>query len=101
MEGLPLCRVRVATSSLMGQGLFATREIAEGELITLYPADAAFVWEDKERSEESNVKIFFGKHIPADKRDERVTEWPDVVVAPPALHLLALHLFVPRPSVRV
>jgi len=85
MEGLPLCRVRVATSSLLGQGLFATRDIAEGELITLYPADAAFVWEDKERSEESNVKIFFGKHIPADQRDERVTEWPDVVARSPPL----------------
>lgn len=42
MEHLPIARARCASSGT-GHGLFATRDIAEGELITLYPADAALV----------------------------------------------------------
>ena len=31
-------------------GLFATRDLAEGELITLVPSDAALIWDAKDRS---------------------------------------------------
>ena len=42
MVGLNLARVRVATSQLCdaGNGLFASRAIALGEIATLYPCDA-------------------------------------------------------------
>ena len=82
MDNLPLSRVRVEPSSISGagDGLFATRDIAEGELITLYPADAALVWDDKDRSEESNVRVFFGRHVPAEKRDAAgvLSGWSEV-----------------------
>ena len=52
-----------------GQGLFATRDIAEGELITLYPSDCVIIWEDAEHSLDGNVQLFFGRHIPEAERD--------------------------------
>ena len=42
MQYLPISRARCAPSPT-GPGLFATRDILEGEMVTLYPADAALV----------------------------------------------------------
>ena len=41
LADLPLARVRVAPSAIegAGMGLFATRDISAGELVTLYPCD--------------------------------------------------------------
>jgi hypothetical protein len=79
MRDLPLARCKIAPSTLVGagNGLFATRDIAEGELITLYPVDALLLWEDAEHSTDSTVQIFFSKHVPASERDvaRAVTEW--------------------------
>ena len=71
MQNLPLSRCKEAPSSMpgAGQGLFVTRDIEAGELITLYPADALLIWEDADHSIDSNVKIFFSKHIPTKERD--------------------------------
>lgn len=65
MQGLPLCRVRPAESNIpgAGNGLFTTRDIAEEELISLFPADAALMWEDAAKSPDSKVRIAFGKHV--------------------------------------
>ena len=79
MSNLPLARCRIAPSLLpgAGSGLFATRNISEGELISLYPCDAILIWEDSDHSADSTVQIFFGKHVPAAERDvtRAVTEW--------------------------
>ena len=41
LEDLPLCRCHVAKSSIpaAGSGVFASRDLKQGELITLYPGD--------------------------------------------------------------
>ena len=46
LQNLRLSRTRVAPSSieLAGDGLFATRDIDEGELVTMYPGDALAMW---------------------------------------------------------
>ena len=91
MEGLPLARARVEPSSGSAprwdrrgssEGLYATRAIAAGELITLYPADAMLVWGDSARSEDSDVRIIFGKHVgEADRDPARVMgEWAELIV---------------------
>ena len=55
------CAVR--PSPLHGDGLFATREVAEGELLSFFPADALLVWEGGDR-ERNDCLIFFGAHVP-------------------------------------
>ena len=79
MANLPLSRCKAAPSSIAGggKGVYATRDIAEGELITLYPGDAVLIWEDTEHSPDSNIQIFFGKHIAPEELDvtAAVTEW--------------------------
>lgn len=60
------CEVRL--SKLHGDGLFATRDIEEGELITFFPSDALLVWEGGDRAQ-SDVMMFFGAHVPQSDRD--------------------------------
>lgn len=60
------CAVR--PSPLHGDGLFATREVAEGELLSFFPADALLVWEGGDR-ERNDCLIFFGAHVPKEERD--------------------------------
>jgi len=71
MANLPLARCTAGPSSVpgAGQGLFVSRDIAEGELITLYPSDCVIIWEDAEHSLDGNVQLFFGRHIPDTQRD--------------------------------
>jgi hypothetical protein len=47
-----LSRCHVATSAMegAGKGVFASRDIAAGELITLYPGDAVLYWPSGDRS---------------------------------------------------
>ena len=54
-------RCRVGPSDLHGTGLFATRSIAAGDLITFFPGDAMLVWEDGDRN--GDLMIFFGAHM--------------------------------------
>ena len=61
-------RCCVQSSEIHGDGLFATRSIEPGELVTFYPADALLVWEDGNRAG-SDMMIFFGAHIPQEDRD--------------------------------
>ena len=58
MDGLRLCRAHVGGSTIEGggNGLFASREIAAGELITFYPGD---VIESGERAELSEYEVRF------------------------------------------
>ena len=65
-----ISRCHVAPSEIHGDGLFANRDIAEGELVTFYPADALMVWEDGDRT--GDMMIFFGAHIPQSERDGAV-----------------------------
>lgn len=73
-------RCCVRPSNVHGDGLFATRSIAVGELVTFWPGDALLVWEDGQRAS-SDMMMFFGAHIPQEERDagqianERVAEY--------------------------
>ena len=67
-ENLPLNRCRVAPSSLHGLGVFATRDIKKGEIVTLYPGDAVLQWKD-DRQDLRDVKVLFGSHVPLLKQD--------------------------------
>lgn len=73
---LHLNRSFVANSTIpnAGYGLFASRDIKDGELITLYPGDAVFsksveVGEGDEKSAVPISSIMFGSHITTEHRD--------------------------------
>ena len=55
IEGLALNRVHVAQSSIAGagDGVFASRDMAAGSLVTLYPGDALRVWGARDADEDS------------------------------------------------
>ena len=72
IDALRLNRCRVATSDLHGNGLFATRAIEEGELITFYPGDAVILWLGGHRTEAGvpdETGVIFGAHVPDEQRD--------------------------------
>lgn len=76
LDALHLCRVRVGPSVLHGNGVFATRDIAAEELITLYPGDALLYWADGDRRQLRDISVFFGSHVPqAARKPERVVSW--------------------------
>lgn len=62
-------RCIVAPSETDGDGLFATRDIAEGDLISFFPGDALLFWEDGDRT--GDVLCTFGAHIPQSDRDAK------------------------------
>ena len=72
VAGLELDRCAVAKSDLHGEGLFATRDLEEGELITFYPGDALLIWADADRSPDRDVGLFFGAHVPEAERTRDV-----------------------------
>jgi len=65
-----IARCEVRPSTIHGDGLYASRNIAEGELVTFVPGDSLLVWEDGDRS--SDVMMFFGGHVPQSERDAKV-----------------------------
>ena len=72
IDALRLNRCRVASSDLHGNGLFATRAIEEGELITFYPGDAVILWLGGHRTEAGvpdETGVIFGAHVPDEQRD--------------------------------
>jgi hypothetical protein len=79
-EDLHLNRCRTGPSRIQdgGTGLFATRDIRAGELITLYPGDALLYWKDGREARSTSKRVcsgvVFGAHIPMGERDaDRVT----------------------------
>jgi hypothetical protein len=73
IKNLHLRRCRVGPSSLpdAGMGIFATRDLAAGELITLYPGDALRVVPPPPYSEEdTTVSVYYGTHIPPDEMEQ-------------------------------
>jgi hypothetical protein len=76
LPNLRLNRSFVATSTIpnAGYGLFASRDINEGELITLYPGDAVFSKSEVGDGEEKKTagpicSILFGAHTKPEHRD--------------------------------
>ena len=76
LPNLHLNRSFVADSTIpdAGYGLFASRDIMEGELITLYPGDAVLsksveVGEGNEKSAGPISSTMFGSHIATEYRD--------------------------------
>jgi len=65
LPDLRLNRCFVAQSTILkaGLGLFANREILEGELITLFPGDALLVWKKAVGDFSGDVGVMFGKHV--------------------------------------
>ena len=77
-DDLHLDRCHIGPSELpdAGSGLFASRDIRAGELITLYPGDALLYWKHGRQAPSSRVcsGVIFGAHIPDDQKDAaRVT----------------------------
>jgi len=75
---LLLNRCRIGRSKLPGAGLglFASRDISAGELITLYPGDALLYWKNGREASSSRVctGVVFGAHVPEEEKDAaRVT----------------------------
>lgn len=76
IEGLALSRAALGRDgSVHGVGLFATRDIAEGELITCYPGDA-LIYQPTEG-------IIFGGHVPEALADPDAVEdeWLDYTLS--------------------
>ncbi|KAK3241485.1 hypothetical protein CYMTET_48753 [Cymbomonas tetramitiformis] len=71
LDDLQLSRVEIKDSSLHGSGVFATRDLAENELITFYPGDSLLIWDDADRSPSRDVTVIFGAHVPEERRDSR------------------------------
>lgn len=82
------CFVAPSTIADAGNGVFANRDIEDGELITLYPGDAVLVQDstasdDDDENDDDDAKnaaapppvgIMFGNHVPTSNRDtNRVT----------------------------
>lgn len=65
------CYVAESTISNAGSGLFATRCIEEGELITLYPGDAMLVWNNSVGDFAGGVGQMFGNHV---KQEDRTVD---------------------------
>jgi hypothetical protein len=63
------CFVAQSTISDAGRGLFASRDIMEGELITLYPGDALLVWNKTVGDFGQEVGVMFGTHVQGADRD--------------------------------
>ena len=65
ISDLRISRSKIALSTIngAGQGLFATRNIEAGELITCYPGDAGLCWEDSDHSRARDIQVFHGSHV--------------------------------------
>ena len=59
LPGLAIARAHVGSSLVegAGQGLFASRRIEEGELITLYPGDCLCIWDAADIEEEGSSQL--------------------------------------------
>lgn len=72
LPNLRLNRCFVAQSTIRnaGRGLFANRDIAQGELVTLYPGDALLIW-NKTVGDfgQGEVGVMFGPHVTGVDRD--------------------------------
>lgn len=67
------CFVSNSTIPLAGNGVFASRDINEGELITLYPGDAVLIDNHKD-GVDAVMGVMFGDHINTEDRNiARVT----------------------------
>ncbi len=75
---LRLRRARVGASALAGRGVFATRALAPGELVTCYPADAIVVSRGRDRGVDGVTRgVIWGAHVDAGLRDAQklAAEW--------------------------
>jgi hypothetical protein len=67
---LARCEIKQSTAPNAGLGLFATRRIARGEIITLYPGDALLKWTSADDVEDRDgVQVLLGPHISSRERD--------------------------------
>jgi hypothetical protein len=76
LQNLRLNRCLVGPSTIpgAGNGLFAGRDILDGELITLYPGDCLLLWNKTVGDLSEDVGVMFGSHVKGLDRDpSRVT----------------------------
>jgi hypothetical protein len=68
------CRVAPSTIPNAGMGVFSTRDIKAGELITLFPGDALLLWNDEVGVLRGGLTVRCGPHIvhAAEDRDNDV-----------------------------
>lgn len=70
LPDVQFCRCCVGESVVHGRGLFSTRDLAKGELISFYPGDALIYFPEGDRSTLDDVSVTFGAHVPEAERDE-------------------------------
>jgi len=78
LQNLPLNRVVVGPSHVHGKGIFATRRIAPGEIITLYPGDARlrlglYCADDHADDSFAQYDCVIASHVPDSMRDLKAT----------------------------
>lgn len=78
LDALSINRVRIAPSTIAGGGLgvFATRTLEAGEMITLYPGDALLHFADGTVDAEGDVSadevaVSFASHVPSERRQSQ------------------------------
>ena len=76
LPGLRLARCRIAPSPVHGFGVFATRDIKAGELVTLYPGDALLLQRTSIATTRvsGEPRVLFGGHVPAGRQEVSVVE---------------------------
>ena len=76
LPGLRLARCRIAPSPVHGFGVFATRDIKAGELVTLYPGDAVLLQSTAIATTlvSGEPCVLFGGHVPAGRQKVSVVE---------------------------
>lgn len=78
------CFVAPSTVKDAGNGLFASRDIANDELITMYPGDAVLIAKQQQEPTEDTdekappvVGVIFGNHIQVENRDPNLVSTPE------------------------
>lgn len=66
------CFVAPSTVAKAGLGLFASRDVKDKEMVTLYPGDALLAWKNGVGDFSADVGVQFGNHI-TDRDARRVT----------------------------
>ena len=72
------CRVGSSTIAGAGLGLFATRDILPGELITCFPGDALLLWSKAVGDFSGDVGVMVGAHITMVGDDQSAKEKKDI-----------------------
>jgi len=69
---LPIDNSEIRPSNIHGNGLFATRNISKGEIVTLYPGDILLYYPENHINtvKISRIGIIYGPHVPVEYKEK-------------------------------